>query len=330
MKAKSHLLGAALVLLTMESLSPPAVAQGGGHATPQQLVDALHKAFGDHHVRAVHSKGVVVQGHFTPAPEARSLSKASIFAGATLPVTMRFSDFAGLPNIPDNSPDSSPRGLAIKIQLPDGSTADIVSHGFNGFPVANADEFKDLILALAASGPQAAKPTALDKFLQSHPAAKRFFTTQKPPPLSYTTQSYYGVNAFKLTDAAGKSSFVRYRLIPKGGEQFVAAADVQAEGPDYLQQEIRTRLAKGPAEFEWFAQVSGQGDKIDDPSVVWPENRQLVKLGTFAIERVGQDQPKLEKTLLFLPSNVPDGIAPADPMIDVRSATYPVSFGNRQ
>ena len=206
----------------------------------------------------------------------------------------------------------------------------MVNHSFNGFPVANADEFRDLILALAASGPEAAKPTALDKFLESHPVAKTFLTTQKPPPVSFATLSYFGVNAFKFMDAAGKSNFVRYRFIPKAGEQFVPAAEAQAKGADYLQEEIRTRLGKGSVEFDWFAQISGQGDKIDDPSIAWPEDRQLVKLGTLTLERVAQDQAALEKSLLFLPSNVPAGIEPADPMIEIRSAAYAVSFGGRQ
>ena len=327
---KRSLLGAALLSMSIGPLSPPAVAQSSEHAIPQQLVDALHRVFGDHHVRAVHAKGIVLEGHFMPAPEARSLSKASVFAGGPFPATIRFSDFTGLPNIPDNSPNTRPQGLAIKIQLSDGSTTDIVNHSFNGFPVADADEFRDLILALAASGPEAAKPTALDKFLESHPVAKTFLTTQKPPPISFATLSYFGVNAFKFTDAAGKSNFVRYRFIPKAGEQFVPAAEIEARGADYLQEEIRTRLTKGPAEFEWFAQISGQGDKIDDPSIAWPEERQLVKLGTLTVERVEQDQSALEKASLFLPSNVPAGIEPADPMIGIRSAAYAVSFSGRQ
>lgn len=327
---KRSLIGAALVSMSLGPLSLPAIAQDSEHVTPQQLVDALHKAFGNHHVRAVHAKGTVLEGHFTPAEEARSLSKASLFAGGPFPATIRFSDFTGLPDIPDNSPNASPHGLAIKIKLGDGSTTDIVNHSFNGFPVANADEFRDLILALAASGPGAAKPTALDRFLESHPIAKTFLTTQKPPPVSFATLSYFGVNAFKFTDAAGKSNFVRYQFVPKAGEQFVPAAEVQANGTDYLQEEIRARLAKGPAEFEWLAQISGEGDKIDDPSIAWPETRQLVKLGTFTIERVAQDQAALEKSLLFLPSNVPASIEPADPMIEIRSAAYAVSFGDRQ
>jgi catalase len=42
------------------------------------------------------------------------------------------------------------------------------------------------------------------------------------------------------------------------------------------------------------------------------------------------DPIELSKSLLFLPNNVPVGIEPADPMIEVRSAAYPISFGERQ
>jgi catalase len=299
-------------------------------STPEQLVDALHSVFGNQHARAVHAKGVILQGHFVPTAEARSLSKANIFAGGSLPVIVRFSDFTGIANIPDTSPNASPRGMAVRIEAPNRSAAEIVMHSFNGFPVATADEFRDLLLALAESGPDAAKPTALDKYLASHPIAKTFLTTQKPAPVSYATISYYGVNSFKFTDAAGKSNFVRYRFIPKTGEQFVAAAELQAKGPNYLQEEITGRLALGPAEFDWFAQLSGDGDQIADPSVAWPESRTLIKLGTLTIEHVAQDQAGLDKTILFLPTNVPDGIEAADPMIQVRGAAYPVSFGERQ
>ena len=76
--------------------------------------------------------------------------------------------------------------------------------------------------------------------------------------------------------------------------------------------------------------VFGPGDKIGDRSIAWPESRPLVKLGTLAIERAAQGQAALEKSLLFLPSNVPAGIEPADPMIEIRSAAYAVSFRDRQ
>src|SRR3954470_16380139 len=69
--------------------------------SPQDLVDALHTAFGEHHARAVHAKGILLTGSFEPDPKARSLTKASAFAGGKLPSVLRFSDFTGIPDIPD-------------------------------------------------------------------------------------------------------------------------------------------------------------------------------------------------------------------------------------
>ncbi len=55
-----------------------------------------------------------------------------------------------------------------------------------------------------------------------------------------------------------------------------------------------------------------------------------MKLGTLTITGMAVDQEGLSRSLLFLPNNVPAGIEPVDPMIDVRSAAYPISFGERQ
>ena len=69
--------------------------------------------------------------------------------------------------------------------------------------------------------------------------------------------------------------------------------------------EIAERVAKAPVMFDWFAQVAQPGDKADDPSSPWPEDRQLVKLGTLTITGMAADQEGLSKSLLFLPNNVP-------------------------
>ena len=68
---------------------------------------------------------------------------------------------------------------------------------------------------------------------------------------------------------------------------------------------------------------------IDDPSIAWPGSRKLVKLGTITLTRVVAD-PGADRKLLFLPANMPDGIAAADPMLAVRNDAYPISFAHRQ
>jgi catalase len=91
----------------------------------------------------------------------------------------------------------------MKFELPNGSSADVVTHSFNGFPTATSAEFRELLLAIGASGAGAAKPTALEGFLTRYPIAKTFLTTQQPAPESCATLSYFGVNAFQFTDAEG-------------------------------------------------------------------------------------------------------------------------------
>ncbi len=90
------------------------------------------------------------------------------------------------------------------------------------------------------------------------------------------------------------------------------------------------RLAKGPVAFDWYAQIAEAGDIIGDPSIAWPESRRLVKLGAVRLDRLAPDPAAADKATMFRPLNVPDGIAPADPMLGIRQAAYPVSFQHRQ
>jgi len=277
----------------------------------------------------VHAKGVVLDATFEPTDEARKLSKAAVFA-SNIKATVRLSDTTGIPQIPDADPFASPHGLAIKFALADSSEMDVVTHSFNGFPAANAAQFGNFLKAAAASGPDAAKPTPIEQYLKAHPNAVPFVTQQNPPPESFATTTYFGVNAFAFTDGSGKKTIVRYRFVPEAGDKYLDAAAAASKGPNYLMDEIAERVAKGPVAFDWFAQIAQSGDKADDPSTPWPDDRQLVKLGTLTLTGKPADQEGLSKSLLFLPNNVPDGIEPADPMIDVRSAAYPISFSERQ
>lgn len=319
--------------LAVMLLSLGALALNGRSAAqevdPAGLVQDIHAIFGEHHARAVHAKGVVLEATFEPTEQARLLSKASVFAGK-LRATARLSDTTGLPEIPDADPNASPHGLAVKFALGDGSEMDLVTHSFNGFPAATAAEFDKFLKAAAASEPGAAKPTPIEKYLQTHPNAVPFVTQQNPPPESLATTTYFGVNAFAFVDASGKKTVVRYRFVPQGGEKYLDASTAASKGPNYLMEEIAERVAKAPVMFDWFAQIAQPSDKADDPSTPWPEDRELVKLGTLTITGIAADQEGLSRSLLFLPNNVPDGIEPVDPMIEVRSAAYPISFGERQ
>ncbi|MES5486203.1 catalase family peroxidase [Bradyrhizobium sp. INPA03-11B] len=300
-------------------------------STPEQLVDALNGVFGKHPgARAVHAKGIVLEGTFTPAAQASSVSKAPHLQSTTVPITVRFSDFAGIPDIPDNHELASPRGFAIKFKLPDGSDSDIVAHSFNGFPSPTADDFRDLLVALGSSGANAAKPTPLDTYLATHPVAKAFLTAPKPAPESYGTLPHFGVNTFKFVNSAGKVTYGRYQFQPVAGAHFLSDAEAAKRAADYLSTEIRARVAQAPVSFRMLLQVAAAEDKLDDPSIAWPDTRQTVELGMISITKAVQDSDAAERQLLFLPNALPSGIEVQDPMIEARSAAYPVSYGRRQ
>jgi len=296
----------------------------------EQLVDAFNGVFGVHPgLRANHPKGIVLEGTFTPTAAAASVSKAAHLQKeeTPVPVTVRFSAGSGQPMVPDTS--QMPRGMAVKFSLPDGSKTDLVVLSFNGFPVATAKEFRDFLLAVGASGPDAPKPSPIEQFMGAHPAAKHFVESPKPQPVSYATLPYFGINAFKFTNAKGHVTFGRYQLRPVAGEHFLTQEQLASIEPNYLSTEIRERLRRGPAKFRLLLQVAEKGDKIDDPSIPWPDSRKQIELGTISIPKAVADSQAAEKKLLFMPGALVPGIEAADPMIAARSASYVVSLSRR-
>jgi catalase len=298
---------------------------------PVALVDQFNTMFGVHPgFRANHAKGWVFEGTFTPAPTASALSSAAHLQSAAVPITVRFSNGGGLPDMPDDHPSYRTRGMAIKFQLPAGGNTDIVAISTNGFPVSNGEDFLALLKAIAGSGPNAPKPTPIETFLGSHPAAAKAVATPQPIPASYATQPYFGVNAFKFTNAAGVTKFGRYRIVPEAGEHYVSDADAAKMPPNFLSDDVKTRLKTGPVKFKLMVQLAAPDDVTNDATVVWPDSRPQVELGEIAITTADPDSLAAQKKLLFVPTNVTPGIAASDdPIIALRGQAYGVSFARR-
>ncbi|HJS87548.1 MAG TPA: catalase family peroxidase, partial [Acetobacteraceae bacterium] len=296
----------------------------------EQTIDAMHKLWGQHPgFRANHAKGVVVEGSFTPTGAGAKLSKASLFQGQPVPVTARFSDSTGLPDVPDGSEAANPHGAAFKFHLSGGGEMDLVLNSLSFFPVATGAEFRDLLQAVAASGPDSPKPTALDKFFASHPAAPRAFATAATPS-SFARETYHGLDAFIFVDAAGKRQPFRWRVVPMAGTEHLSNADAAKQPPNFLVDELPARLAKQPVQFRLLAQLAKPGDPTNDATRPWPEDRDLVELGTITLTKAAPDSAAAAKQLLFVPNNLPDGIEVSDdPLIDVRVQAYAISFSLR-
>src|SRR5215469_2031297 len=155
-------------------------------ALTQQLLEAFDQLQGVHPgFRPAHAKGLMCSGMFAPSAEAPKLTHALHATKPSTPVTVRYSDSTGLPNIPDNDPRSSPKGIAIRFHLDEHVHTDIIAHSVDGFPVRTGEELVEFLRAVHASGPDAAKPTPIERFLGSHPAALAFVQTPKPTPASF-------------------------------------------------------------------------------------------------------------------------------------------------
>jgi catalase len=301
-------------------------------ALPEQIVDTMNAIFGKHPgFRAVHAKGVVCEGEFTPSPSAAMLSKASHLQGKPVKATVRFSDGTGIPDIPDGVPEAGPRGMAVRFSLPEGGSTDIVTNAFNGFAVSNGEDFLAFLKAVAATGKGAAKPTPIETFLASHPKAMKVASAPKPVPASFATEPYFGVNAFEFTNAKAESKFGRYRLIPEAGTTFLDAAEAAKKAPNFLIDELGERLARGPIKFRLVVQLAAQGDKVDDATEVWPDDRPVVELGVLSITAKAADNDAAQRALAFDPTRLTDGIeASDDPLLPLRSAVYAVSRRRRR
>ena len=125
-------------------------------------------------------------------------------------MTVRFSDNGGLPTVPDGSADANPHGMAVKFRLAGGSEVDFVTNSLKFFPVSTAAELRDLFEAIAASPPDAPKPTKFETFVASHPTLPKAFATAATPA-SLAEEQYQGINAFVLRRQSGqRSSRVRF------------------------------------------------------------------------------------------------------------------------
>jgi catalase len=77
-------------------------------------------------------------------------------------------------------------------------------------------------------------------------------------------------------------------------------------------------------------QIAEKGDRIDDPSIAWPDTRRTVELGTLSLNKAAADNRATQKDLQFLPADLPPGIEVQDQMVYARSKAYATSFDRRQ
>ena len=301
-------------------------------ALANELLQLFDSMFGVHPgFRAAHAKGLMLTGTFRPSAQAQTLTRAPHAVRESTPVTARFSNGTGIPQLPDNVADANPRGFAIRFNLAEHVHTDIVSHATNGFPTRDGYEFLAFLRAAVASGPDVPSPKPVEVFFGSHPAALAFVQTPKPFPSSLARETYYAVTAFEFTNAAGEKRFGRYRIIPEAGNDFLTDVQAAKIGENYHYDEIAQRVAKSPVRFKIVVQIADADDTVDDATIHWPENRQMIEFGTFELNQVMPDSLAQQKHIIFDPIPRVDGIeASADPLLELRAAIYLLSGRRRR
>ena len=171
----------------------------------------------------------------------------------------------------------------------------------------------------------------IELFLATHPAALHFVQVPKPLPTSFAKESYYGVNAYKFTDSAGAILYGRYRIRPDGGSQYVDQATAADTQPNYLFDEIKARLARGPVKLHIAVQLAAGGDVVSDATVHWPEDRPQVEFGTVVLDGVIPNNEAEQRHIIFDPIPRVDGIDPSgDPLLEPRANVYLMSGRRRR
>ncbi|HTW28289.1 MAG TPA: catalase family peroxidase [Acetobacteraceae bacterium] len=300
--------------------------------TPARMVDALSRRGGDpigH--RRNHSKGICFTGTFIANGAGTRLSTAPMFVAGRYPVIGRFAIAVGDPAAPDAS--GRVRSMAIRIVAPDGQEWRSGMNDSPVFVVATPQEFYALTLASdvdPATGPP--DPRAVQHYFATHPDGAAFVEWAHTAPwtASYAEESYNSLDAFRFVDAAGASHPVRWSMRATVPAEAVTQAALAKLGPDFLEQDLRRRLAQGPLRWHLVVTLGAAGDPTNDATKAWPATRPEVDIGTLEVQQAQDEASGPCRDFNYDPLVLPAGIRPSDdPLLPARSSAYANSFDRR-
>lgn len=332
MNLPSLALAAAAGAAACACVAAPPDAPADTAATPQALVDAFESVSGKHPgLRRGGAKGLCAQGHFIGTADGRALSGASAFSGERIPVLARFSITGGNPQVSDKA--KTPHGLALQFALPGGERWQMANISA---PMNSVSTPEVMLRSLEARRPdpetKKPDPARLKAFSEAYPETKAQadWIATHGVPASYAAVSYWGVHAFKFTDARGQSQYARWVFEPAGGQETLDEDKLKSLPDDFLADELRRRVEARPAEFQMRLQLAEAGDNLVNPTVTWPESRKTVTVGRLVLDKVDSGPGGACDRVVFDPNVLPKGIAPSDdPVLRARSGVYAVSAGRR-
>ncbi|KRA83639.1 catalase [Altererythrobacter sp. Root672] len=291
--------------------------------------------------RIVHARGTAAHGFFEVYESLAELTKADIFQrpDERTPVFVRFSTVAGGAGSVDTPRDV--RGFAVKFYTQEGNW-DLVGNNIPVFFIQDAIKFPDLVHAVKMEAdrgyPQSA--TAHDTFwdfISLMPESTHMIMwamSDRTIPRSLRTMQGFGVHTFRLVNAAGKSTFVKFHWKPTQGLQSTCwdeAVKIAGADPDFHRRDLFEAIDTGNfPEWELGIQAFDQdfADSLPfdvlDPTKIIPEEVLPVRpIGRMVLDRYPDNFFAETEQVAYCPANIVPGVDfTNDPLLQGRLFSY--------
>ena len=291
--------------------------------------------------RIVHARGSAAHGFFELTESLADYTTAKILTevGKQTEVFTRFSTVAGGAGSVDTPRDV--RGFAVKLYTVEGNW-DLVGNNIPVFFIQDAIKFPDLIHSVKMEAdrgyPQAASAhdTFWD-FIGLMPESTHMIMwamSDRAIPRSYRMIEGFGVHTFRLVNADGQATLVKFHWRPKLGTQSTCwdeAVKIAGADPDYHRRDLFDAIDNGDfPEWEFGVQLLTQEeadalpfDVLDATKLIPEELHPIRVVGRMVLNRNPDNFFAETEQVAFLPTNVPPGIDfSEDPLLQGRLFSY--------
>ena len=291
--------------------------------------------------RIVHARGSAAHGYFQPYKSLKELTKADFLSDPdkVTPVFVRFSTVQGGAGSADTVRDI--RGFATKFYTEEG-IFDLVGNNTPVFFIQDAHKFPDFVHAVkpephwAIPQGQSAHDTFWD-YVSLQPETLHnvmWAMSDRGIPRSYRTMEGFGIHTFRLINAEGKATFVRFHWKPVAGKASLVWDEAQkltGRDPDFHRRELWESIEAGDfPEYELGLQLIPEEDefKFDfdllDPTKLIPEELVPVQLvGKMVLNRNPDNFFAENEQVAFHPGHIVPGLDfTNDPLLQGRLFSY--------
>lgn len=291
--------------------------------------------------RVVHARGYGAHGYFENYNSLADVTQADLFQrkGEQTPVFVRFSTVAGNKGSADLARDV--RGFATKFYTRQGNW-DLVGNNMPVFFIQDAMKFPDLVHA-AKDEPDRGFPqaqTAHDNFWDFASLTPEsthmllWIMSDRAIPRSFRFMEGFGVHTFRLVNAKGKSTFVKFHWKPKQGLQSVLwneALKINGADPDFHRRDLWDAIGSGDfPEWELGMQLFDDAfvekfafDVLDATKLIPEEEVPVRIVGKLVLNRVVDNFFAETEQAAFCTQNIVPGIDFSnDPLLQGRNFSY--------